>query len=123
MSDQELVQDILVNILTAIERIERRFQGIKSADDFLVSNDGIDRLDGISMMLIALGKQVKRLDTVTGIDLTTRYPNVDWRGVKGMRDFLSHHYFIVDAEVIFDVCQNKLADLKQAILDVQGNRK
>ena len=120
MSDLELAQDILANILVAIERIERRFAGIHSADDFLVSDDGIDRLDGIAMMLIAIGEQVKRVDIATGIDLAARYPEVDWKGVKGIRDFLSHHYFVVDAEVIFDVCQNKLAGLKQAIQRIQN---
>lgn len=119
MSDPELVQDILTNITTAIERIERRFQGIASADDFLADDEGIDRLDGIAMMLIAVGEQIKRLDSIAGIDLSARYPSIDWRGVKGIRDFLSHHYFVVDAEVIFDVCQNKLAGLKQAIVNIQ----
>jgi uncharacterized protein with HEPN domain len=119
MSDPELTQDILANIMTAIERIERRFQGIHSPEDFVVDNDGVDRLDGIAMMLIAVGEQVKRLDSVAEIDLPARYPDVDWKGVKGIRDFLSHQYFVVDAEVIFDVCQNKLAGLKQAIQTVQ----
>lgn len=80
---------------------------------------GIDRLDGIAMMLIALGEQAKRLDAAAGIDLAATYPQVDWTGVKGIRDFLSHHYFVIDAEVIFDVCRNKLAGLKQVILEMQ----
>jgi uncharacterized protein with HEPN domain len=33
---------------------------------------------------------------------------------------LSHHYFVMDAEVIFDVCQNKITGLKEAILDLRG---
>jgi uncharacterized protein with HEPN domain len=119
MSDVELIRDILANIITAIERIERRFHGIQSPEDFVTDNDGIDRLDGIAMMLIAVGEQVKRLDNVSSIDLATRFPNVDWKGVKGIRDFLSHHYFVVDAEVIFDVCQHKLSGLKQAIENLQ----
>lgn len=45
-------------------------------------------------------------------------PQVDWKGAKGIRDFLSHHYFSVDAEVIFDVCENKLVGLKQAVLSL-----
>ena len=107
--------------MMAIERIERRFRGIHSPKDFVVDNDGIDRLDGIAMMLIAVGEQVKRLDSVADVDLPVRYPDVDWRGLKGIRDFLSHHYFVVDAEVIFDVCQNKLAGLKHAIESIQHN--
>ena len=32
-------------------------------------DDGIDRLDGITMMLIAMGEQIKRLDDTLGIDI------------------------------------------------------
>lgn len=67
------------------------------------------------MMLIAIGEQLKQLDSVAGIDLDSQFPEVDWKGAKGIRDFLSHHYFVPDAEVIFDVCQNKVQGLKNAI--------
>lgn len=120
MSDPKLVHAILGNILTAIERIERRFVGIDSPDDFVSDDEGVDRLDGITMMLIAIGEQLKQLDAVSGIDLDARYPQVDWKGAKGIRDFLSHHYFVLDAEIIFDVCQNKVKGLKQAILDLRN---
>ena len=118
MSDPEIVHDILTNIMTAINRIERRFNGIEQPDDFVVDDFGIDRLDGITMMLIAMGEQLKRLDTSLDFDLTERYPEVDWKGAKGIRDFLSHHYFTIDAEIIFDICDNKLATLKSAILSI-----
>ena len=121
MSDPELVQDILTNILTAMERIERRFTGIDSPDDFVVDDFGIDRLDGITMMLIAMGEQLKRLDSTLDFDLADRYPSVDWQGAKRTRDFLSHHYFTIDPEIIFDICQNKLADLKQTIISIQNS--
>jgi uncharacterized protein with HEPN domain len=119
MSDPELVLDILSSILIAIERIERRFQGIEEPDDFVVSDEGIDRLDGIAMMLIAIGEQVKRLDGATETNLDDAYPEIDWKGVKGIRDILSHHYFSADVEIIFDVCQNKINDLKRVVLLLQ----
>lgn len=72
------------------------------------------------MMLIAIGEQLKQLDAAVGFQLDVQYPQVDWKGAKGIRDFLSHHYFVLDAEVIFDVCQNKIAGLKQAILDLRS---
>ncbi len=117
-SDAPLIHHIVNNILTAIERIERRFDGIESFEDFLMDDDGLDRLDGITMMLIAIGEQIKQLDRIIDIELSVAYPQVDWRGAKGIRDFLSHNYFAVDAEVIFDVCQNKISLLKGAILSL-----
>lgn len=29
-----------------------------------------------------------------------------------MRDVIGHHYFEIDAEVIFDVCKNKIKTLR-----------
>jgi uncharacterized protein with HEPN domain len=86
----------------------------RSPDDFLSNEEGIDRLDGICMMLIAIGENLKNLDKITKGDLLRRYPQVDWDGAKGIRDILSHHYYHVDP-VIVDVCQEKLPGLIQAI--------
>ncbi len=119
-NDPQVIRSILENIIVAIMRIERRFTGIHYPDDFLSSDEGIDRLDGIAMMLIAIGEQLKQLDKVSSIDLEALYPHIDWRGAKGIRDFLSHHYFVLDADVIFEVCQNKIPALKQAIYDLRS---
>lgn len=121
MYDTSLVCVILGNILIAIQRIERRFDGIDSPEDFVSTDEGIDRLDAITMMLIAMGEQLKQLDTVSDIDLSAEYPQVDWKGAKGIRDFLSHHYFVLDPEVIFDVCQTKIPGLREAILDLYNS--
>jgi len=32
-----------------------------------------------------------------------------------MRDIISHHYFDIDVEVIFDVCENHFRPLKETI--------
>lgn len=55
-SDPELIRAILDNTLIAIERIERRFEGINSLDSFVSDDEGIDRLNGITMMLINNGR-------------------------------------------------------------------
>jgi uncharacterized protein with HEPN domain len=31
------------------------------------------------------------------------------------RDFISHHYVDLDAEIIFDICENELEELKSNI--------
>jgi len=90
MSDSELVLDILAGIQIAIGRIKRRFHGIEDVDDFIISDDGIDRLDGIAMMLIAIGEQVKRLDAITGQDLDISHPEIDWKGVNWTFDNALH---------------------------------
>ncbi|MFH7245004.1 MAG: DUF86 domain-containing protein [Spirulina sp.] len=118
MSDLELQREILRQILEAIDRIERRFEGIQSAGDFLAGDEGIDKLDGIAMMLIWIGENIKALEKVGGQDLLKAYPDVDWKGAKGTRDILSHHYGDIDTEVIFYICQRYLPSIKIAIQSI-----
>ncbi|HOP46259.1 MAG TPA: DUF86 domain-containing protein [Desulfobacteraceae bacterium] len=115
MYDKELVHDLLGQILEAIQKIERRFESISAACDFTDTSEGTDRMDAICMMLIAIGESIKNIDKITGKKLFTRYPEIDWKGVKGLRDIISHHYFDIDAEQIFWVCKNQLQPLSQTI--------
>jgi uncharacterized protein with HEPN domain len=119
MYNRELVRDIIMQILEATQRIERRFTIIKSSDDFILTDDGIDRLDAICMMLIAVGEALKYLDKITEGKLLANYPEVDWKGAKGIRDIISHHYFDVDAEIVFSVCKERLPLLVTTIRKIQ----
>ncbi|GAB1431771.1 hypothetical protein MASR2M29_03960 [Spirochaetota bacterium] len=113
MFDKVLVKEIIGQILTAIGRIERRASGITNANDFVTSDAGIDMLDSISMMLIAIGESCKNLDKITGGELLARYSKVDWKGVKGMRDIISHHYFDISAEIVLSVCKKHIPLLRK----------
>ncbi|GAB6888522.1 hypothetical protein JCM13304A_20210 [Desulfothermus okinawensis JCM 13304] len=67
------------------------------------------------------------IDKITKGNLLMKYPNIDWKGVKGMRDIISHHYFDVDAEIIYEVCKNKIPELKktidQILMDIKNSLK
>lgn len=115
MYDAELALEILKQILTAALRIERRFAGIQSPSAFLSTDEGIDRLDGVAMMLIVIGEGVKNLDKVTGKTLLPKYPDVDWKSVKGMRDVISHHYVDMNAEVVFKICKDEIPTLIKTV--------
>lgn len=115
MYDKELVKEILTQILSSIDTVKHRFSAIKHPDDFTHSPQGMEKLDAICMQLIVIGESLKNLDKITNNQLFPKYPEIDWRGAKGMRDIISHHYFDIDAEVIYDVCANKLAPLANTI--------
>ncbi len=78
-----------------------------------MSDEGLEKLDAICMQLIALGENVKNLDKVTDGELLHQYPGIEWKRIMGMRDILSHHYFDIDAEVVFGVCQNHVEALER----------
>jgi len=98
MYDKTLVLGLLDEIEEAFRRIDRRFSMIRSPDDFLNSDDGLDRLDGIAMMLIAIGENIKKVDKITKGKLLAVHPEIQWPGVKGVRDVLAHDYFSIDNE-------------------------
>lgn len=115
MSDTALIREVLLQIFEASSRIEWRFAPITSVDDFLDSPEGLEKLDSICMMLIAIGESLKNLDKLTDGRLLADYPEVDWKGAKGVRDIISHHYFDLDAELIFGICKKDMPGLKKTI--------
>jgi uncharacterized protein with HEPN domain len=115
MYDDELVSEILRQVLGAAQTIARRFAPITSPEDFVRSEAGLEKLDAICMQLIAIGESIKHLDKTTGGKLLSCYPRIEWKRIMGMRDVLSHHYFDLDAEVVYSVCVNHIEVLMQTI--------
>jgi uncharacterized protein with HEPN domain len=115
MYDVELISEILRQIHEAGKRIERRFSSVRCPEDFLATDEGLDRLDAICMMLIAIGESLKNLDKLTNGILLARYPAVDWKGAKGARDIISHHYFDLNAEAVFGICQADIPTLTATV--------
>ncbi len=126
MSDQDLLFEKLKQIDEALDRVGRRFKGIQSPDDFIDTPEGMDKLDAICMVLIAIGESFKKIDSETNGNFLPQYGDVDWKGVKGVRDVLSHNYFNIDAEEIFFICQINIDPLhkavKQMLTDVSGHQ-
>lgn len=113
--DKELVLEILRNIEWAIGVILKRSSKIKSYNDFLENDDGLEKLDSICMQLINIGEALKELDKITSQNLLGNYQEVDWKAAKGMRDVITHHYFDIDAEIIFETIQEKLPQFQNTI--------
>ena len=112
---QAMVYETLKNIETAIIRLQERTVLIHTADDFLLSPFGMEKLDAACMVIIALGEAVKTLDKLTNGELLSTYPAVEWKKVMGARDIMAHHYFEVDADEVFNIVKNDLEPLKKAI--------
>jgi uncharacterized protein with HEPN domain len=115
MYDRDLAREILTQTLKASETVICRFTPVKKVNDFTDSPSGMEKLDAICMQLIAIGESLKNLDKITEGSLLVGYPGINWKGAKAMRDIISHHYFDVDAQIVFDVCKNKIKPLHDTI--------
>ncbi|OHE10064.1 MAG: antitoxin [Sulfurimonas sp. RIFOXYD12_FULL_33_39] len=120
MSDERklMILSTLEDIKHSLELIQKRSKHISSSDDFLKNDDGLEKLDSISMRLVAIGEGFKNIDKLSDNRLLSNYPNIPWKKVKGVRDILSHHYFDLDAEAIFNICDNEIDKLLQTTIEI-----
>ena len=72
--------------------------------------DGL-ALDAIAKRLEQIRELAKRLP----IELLGRMPDVDWRGVKGIREVLVHEYEGVDLDVVTDAIATELSGLLRSV--------
>jgi len=68
-------------------------------------------LDAVARNLEIIGEADKNvLQEVRNLN-----PQIDWKKVTGLRIILAHAYFGVDAEIIWDIIQNELPNLRSGI--------
>lgn len=115
---KEMLLSTLEDIKYSLELILKRANNINSSDDFLKDENGIQKLDSIAMRLSAIGEGFKNIDKLSNNQLLIKYPNIPWKNVKGIRDILSHHYFDLDAEVIFNICKKDANELLETTIKI-----
>ena len=112
MHDEELLYYSLKRIASTIERI---IDNSKASQYYLLFPAGMERLESTCMLLLAIGESIKGIDKMTQKQLLSNYPEVDWKGVMGIRDIIAHHYFDIDESIVFDVVKNKLPGMLETI--------
>lgn len=110
---------LLEQIIEQLEIVCERCRNVRTVNDFLNSNEGMSLLDGICMKLIAVGESLKNLDKLTERNLLIHYPQIPWREVMGMRDIIVHHYFEIDADVIFATVQENVPQLLKVLRKIK----
>lgn len=115
MHDEELLYYSLKRIASTIERIIDNSKAIDDSQYYLLSPTGMERLESTCMLLLAIGESIKGIDKMTQKQLLFNYPEVDWKGVMGIRDIIAHHYFDIDESIVFDVVKNKLPGMLETI--------
>ena len=94
----------LRHILDAIKQIEKYLKGI-SKEQFM-ENKLLQ--DGVVRQLEIIGEASRHLSE----GLRQRHPEVPWRQIIGMRNRIIHEYFNVDLEIVWEVVEKDLPDLK-----------
>ena len=105
----------LEDILEAIEKIHAYMQGVS-----------FDKLQGNSMLqdailhnLEIIGEAAKHVPD----ELKAKTSELEWRKIAGIRDVIAHEYFGISMEIVWDILQNKLPDLRSQVLAFLEEKK
>lgn len=118
--DKATTKELLKFILESIALIKRRFQNIDSSDDFLDNDEGLDKLDAISMRLQAIGEALKNIDKRDRDFLLLVASKNYWSQIMKTREILTHHYIDIDSETIYSICNEKIDELEAYITALNG---
>ena len=105
--------DYLRHILVEVEYLLDQSQGL-SFERF-AADETLRRAFVRSLEVI--GEAVKNLPE----DFRASHSDVDWRPIARMRDRLIHGYFGVDYQLVWDVVQEKLPELKRKVQSIVEN--
>ena len=103
----------LQHILDAISEIESYTRQV-GFDDFVAN----------SMMRFASIKQLEIIGEAANSltdEFKRRFSNIEWRSIVGLRNILVHHYFGIDENVVWDIIQKDVPELKMKVAEILAN--
>jgi uncharacterized protein with HEPN domain len=101
----------LETILDHIHICKKRFSEIHTSTDFIASDYGKTLLDAIVTRLQAIGENLKNTSRKHNL-LEENYPEIEWNKIIRFRDFISHHYEMLDYEIVYELCDDYLPKLE-----------
>lgn len=115
MSEKRSSSLLVYDIYQSIEKIEKFTRGI-SFDQLM----GDERTkDAILRNLQVIGEASKNLPE----SLIADHPEVDWSGLAGVRDIVTHRYFRVDWHLLWTSIHDELPVLKKQIQSLKEEQE
>ena len=102
--------DYLKDIMDALEKIEIFTSGL----DFANFSKDDKTIFAVIRALEIIGEAAKKIPK----SVRSRYPEVPWMEMTGMRDKLTHDYFGVSLGVVWKTIQHDLPILRASIVEI-----
>ena len=103
----------LSHIISAIDRITIAIQDTPTKDDF-IDEENWETSELVFRQLEVIGEAVRNLPD----DFREQYPDIPWKQIAGMRDYLIHEYFNINYERVWDTVKNDIPILEEQIRDI-----
>jgi uncharacterized protein with HEPN domain len=75
------------------------------------------------MRLQSIGEAIKNLLKRDNKVLTDVVEKGYWNNIVKFREIISHHYIDIDHEIVFEICNDEIEELKANILKVKDSRE
>jgi uncharacterized protein with HEPN domain len=75
----------------------------------------LDRDRQLALALLKCIEIVGEASTAISLETTSRYPEIPWRQIRGMRNRLIHGYYEIDLDVVWDTVALNLGPLVVAL--------
>ena len=88
-----------------VTRLRHMRDAALEAMNFVHNRTRVD-LDGDRMLTLALVKDIEIIGEAAGrisTDCKTKYPKIPWAQMIGMRNRLTHAYFEIDLDIVWEV--------------------
>lgn len=101
---------LIKHILECIERVKEYTDPI-TEDEFCNS---VQVQDAVIRRIEIIGEAAKNISS----DIKSKYPDIPWKQICGMRDMLVHEYFGVDLGLTWKVAKEDIIELKNKIQEI-----
>ena len=76
-------------------------------------------MDAVLRNIEIIGEATKHIPD----ELRARMPGIEWKKIAGMRDWISHVYYRVDDEIVWDAIRNNIPELLRTLQNFKDERQ
>ena len=97
----------ILHILDEVDNIAKFLMGM----DYVTFIGDTKTSKAVERSLEIIGEAAKNLSE----EFKEKNKQIPWRDVAGLRDKITHHYFDIDYQTIWDIVQKNLPELKEVL--------
>ena len=100
-----------IEFLDDIKEVLRRIDEYTENIDYAGFLNDKKTQDAVVRNLQIIGEAAKNITA----DFKTKHMTIEWKKIAGLRDKITHHYFGVNWDIVWDVVKNKVPELASRI--------